>query len=139
MLKVLLVEDEEILRDAYKTVLQAESFEVGIAHNGLDALEKCARERYDVILLDLMMPELDGVGFLQKANLKQTAPRTKVIVFSNLSSRQIITKTFELGADSYVLKSNLSPKELIAIINKVSSQQEIKKLPYAISNLQKQR
>jgi DNA-binding response OmpR family regulator len=138
MLKILLVEDEEILRDAYKSVLQSEGFEVHIAHNGLDALEKCRYAQYDVILLDLMMPELDGVGFLQQANLKQSSPNTKVIVFSNLSSGQVITKAFELGANTYVLKSDLSPKELIMVINKVSSRPENNN-SFNRSNLQKQR
>jgi two-component system response regulator ResD len=138
MLKILLVEDEEILRDAYKSVLLSEGLEVHVAHNGLDALEKCRHTQYNVILLDLMMPELDGIGFLQQANLKQSSPNTKVIVFSNLSSGQIITKAFELGANSYVLKSDLSPKELIMVINKVSSRPENNNSFYR-SNLQKQR
>jgi CheY-like chemotaxis protein len=138
MLKILLVEDEEILRDAYKSVLQSEGLEVHIAHNGLDALKKCQHSQYDVILLDLMMPELDGIGFLQQANLKQSSPNTKVIVFSNLSSGQIITKAFELGANNYVLKSDLSPKELIMVINKVSSRPENNNSFYR-SDLQKQR
>jgi DNA-binding response OmpR family regulator len=139
MLKLLLVEDEEILRDAYKSVLKSDGIEVYIAHNGLEALEKCQHDKYDVILLDLMMPELDGIGFLNRAKLKQTAPQTKVIVFSNLTSGEIITKAFEHGANNYVLKSDLSPKELIAVVKKVHTQHQNNDNPFSRNNLQKQR
>jgi DNA-binding NarL/FixJ family response regulator len=76
--------------------------------------------------LDLMMPELDGIGFLQKANLRKNAPATKIIVFSNLSMGTNIQEAIELGADSYILKSDFSPKELITVINRICGKSTIK-------------
>lgn len=116
-MKILLVEDEEILRDAYTTILESEGYKVEIAHHGKEALRKCGEQRYDLILLDLMMPELDGIGFLQQAHLDKTSPGTKVIVFSNLSLGNNIQEAIDLGADSYILKSDFSPKELIKVID----------------------
>jgi two-component system, OmpR family, alkaline phosphatase synthesis response regulator PhoP len=126
MIKILLVEDEEILLDAYKTVLLYEGFNVSLARDGKEALEKIQKNKYDLILLDLMMPELDGIGFLQKANLRKNAPATKIIVFSNLSMGTNIQEAIELGADSYILKSDFSPKELITVINRICRKSTIK-------------
>jgi DNA-binding response OmpR family regulator len=128
MIKILLVEDEEILRDAYNTLLVSEGFKVDIARDGREALTMCAERKYDLILLDLMMPELDGIGFLQQANLKKESPKTKVIVFSNLSIGNNIQDAISFGADSYILKSDFSPKELIKAINRVCPKSVAKNL-----------
>jgi two-component system response regulator ResD len=117
MHKILLVEDEEILRDAYETLLVSEGFSVELACDGIEALAKCKNNHYDLILLDLMMPELDGIGFLQQAKLGSKSPSTKIIVFSNLSMGNNAQDAIGLGADKYLLKSDFSPKELMQVIN----------------------
>jgi CheY-like chemotaxis protein len=116
MPKVLLVEDEDVLRDAYQEILQMSGAHVDFARNGVEALERCGSVTYDLILLDLMMPILDGVGFLKQANLQKAAPQTKVVVFSNLSSGGDVLQAMELGADEHVLKSGLTPKDLLALV-----------------------
>jgi DNA-binding response OmpR family regulator len=119
MSKILLVEDEELLREAYGTILESEGLDVDLAKNGEEALKHWKSKQYDLILLDLMMPKLDGIGFLKKANIKKKLPVTKVVVFTNLSSGGNIKEALELGADEYVLKSNLSPKDLIKTVHAV--------------------
>jgi CheY-like chemotaxis protein len=116
MTRVLLVEDEEILRDAYEHVLQSSGEDVDLARNGVEALERCSSTTYDLILLDLMMPVLDGVGFLKEANLRKVAPRTRVVIFSNLSSGGNVSEALDLGADEHVLKSDLTPKDLLELV-----------------------
>jgi len=109
MRKILIVEDEDVLRESYKIVISTEPYEVDVAKNGQDALEKCAEKTYDLILLDLMMPVLDGLGFLER--FKNT--KTKVIVLSNLSSGEILEKALKLGAETNIVKATVSPKELL--------------------------
>jgi CheY-like chemotaxis protein len=116
MRKILLVEDDPTLREVYNLVLSTEPYLITTAINGKDALEKCAETQYDLILLDLMMPVLDGVGFLEKYVGDEIAPPTKVIVLSNLSSGQELTKAMSYGVQKSVLKADLSPRQLLATV-----------------------
>ena len=116
MADILVVEDEKILRDATCILLRANGHAVEEAANGEEALAKCQDANYDLILLDLMMPVLDGIGFLQEADLSRTSPRTKVVVMSNLSSTKARTQIAELGEVRHEIKSNLAPKDILRIV-----------------------
>jgi CheY-like chemotaxis protein len=118
MPKVLVVEDDKTLRDVYATILRLATYEVEVAANGTVALEMCNKNHYDVILLDLMMPILDGVGFLQQANLATTSPETNIIIFSNLSSGSPLEEAMQFGVVDHVLKSHLTPKSLVALVKR---------------------
>lgn len=114
MHRILLVEDEPSLREAYSLIIRSQPYELDTAINGAVALEKCATHKYDLILLDLMMPVIDGVGFLQKYH--HTANPCKVILLSNLSSGQELSLALGLGAHKALLKADLSPTELLQTI-----------------------
>ena len=117
MCKILLVEDEKILRDAYTIILGAQSdYAIDIATNGEEALKLCKDNVYDLILLDLMMPVLDGAGFLEKSNLLKKHPNTRVVVMSNLSSGEGLEKVLKLGAHRHAVKSDLAPTDVVTII-----------------------
>jgi len=117
MSNILVVEDDQILREVYETVLHAGGHQTDTAEDGRVALDKCKNATYDVILLDLMMPELDGVGFLKEAHLATASPATKVIIFSNLSSGHEIQEALDLGASEHILKATLTPKGLLQTID----------------------
>lgn len=110
MRKILLVEDEDLLRESYEMIISTEPYDLDVAQNGREALEKCKAKTYDLILLDLMMPELDGIGFLEQFD----NPRTKIIILSNLSAGNELDKALKMGAHTSVLKATLSPRELLA-------------------------
>lgn len=112
MRKILIVDDEDALRESYEMILNTEPYQVDVAKNGQVALEFTEKKEYDLILLDLMMPILDGLGFLKKVEKKHS----KIIILSNLSSGIEIDKAYKLGADSSVLKATLSPKELLSLV-----------------------
>ncbi len=117
MSKILLVEDEKILRDAYTILLTAQDgYQVDAAGNGQEALELCKKENYDLILLDLMMPVLDGTGFLREAMLPTTAPQTRIVIMSNLSGGKEIKEALQLGAHRHAVKSDLGPSDVMAIV-----------------------
>ncbi|MEO6761735.1 MAG: response regulator [Candidatus Saccharimonadales bacterium] len=113
---VLIVEDETALNQAYTTILKSRNIKVESSYNGLEALEKVADHRPDVILLDLRMPKMNGLEFLKEFSKTKQASQTKVIIFSNYDEQKEIDEAFSLGANRYMLKSWTSPSELIKLI-----------------------
>lgn len=116
---VLIVEDENMLNEAYQVILNSAGFEVLTAFDGKEALEVLNKKDVDVILLDLRMPVLDGIGFLEAYQLKDRKNPPKVVVFSNFDMQKEIDQAYELGADKYMLKAWASPKELLQLINNI--------------------
>ena len=116
MPRLLIVEDEEPLRDSFSLILSTLPYESDIAANGKIALEMCQRSTYDLILLDLMMPVMDGVGFLKE--LLRIPNHARIIVMSNLSSSKLLEKALELGVHGSVLKSDISPTQLVTLIRR---------------------
>ena len=115
MRKILLVEDEEILRDAFMMILSTEPYIIHTANNGQEALEKVLQTEYDLILLDLMMPVMDGITFLEKIQ-NQEIGNPKVVLLTNLSSGKETDRALKLGAHARTLKSDLSPKQLLTMV-----------------------
>jgi len=87
----------------------------GIAHNGLEVLDKVAQVLPDVIILDIIMPHLDGIGVLEKLNQMELERRPKVIMLTAFGQEKITQKVVELGADYYVLK----PFNLSVLVNRI--------------------
>jgi len=116
MAKILIAEDEKALNDAYVMILKKAGHTVKSALDGSEALKITEKFEPDVILLDLRMPEVGGIEFLERYNLPERHPKVKVIIFSNLDMQKEIDKAFKLGAAKYMLKSWASPKELTAMI-----------------------
>lgn len=114
--KILVVEDEQALSEAYELILKNDNYEVVVAHDGKDALEKTETYEPDLILLDLRMPRLNGIEFLEQYELTKRHPKVKVIVFSNMDQQKEIDQAYELGANRYMLKAWASPKELLKIV-----------------------
>jgi CheY-like chemotaxis protein len=113
---VLIVEDESTLNEAYQVILMNAGYDILSAFDGREALEIIAEHTPDVILLDLRMPVLDGIGFLKEYDPPK-GDRAKVIIFSNFDMQKEIEQAYDLGADKYILKAWASPKELLKIVN----------------------
>ena len=113
---ILIVEDETMLNEAYQVVLKSAGYTVLTAFDGKEALEVLQKQSVDLILLDLRMPVMDGVSFLEAYQLKAQDNPPKVIVFSNFDMQKEIDQAYELGADKYMLKAWASPKELLQLI-----------------------
>jgi two-component system, OmpR family, alkaline phosphatase synthesis response regulator PhoP len=116
MPKVLLSEDEEFVARSYIRKLQVEGFEVVHAHNGEEALKLMLLEKPDLVILDLMMPLKTGFEVLQelKGNEYKEVHKIPVIVASNLGQKSDIDTALSLGAVDFLVKSNISLKELVA-------------------------
>ncbi|HSX41636.1 MAG TPA: response regulator [Candidatus Saccharimonadales bacterium] len=116
MPKVLIIEDDAILQSAYDTVLTMEGYETKTAPDGIEGLRLAQQENPDVILLDMLMPNLNGLEFLKAFDAKNKHPKTKIIVFSNMSVPSDVKDAMQLGASKYLTKSSFTPKEMVGII-----------------------
>jgi len=113
---ILIVEDEQALNEAYQMILKKSGYDVHAAYDGQEALEITANLEPTLILLDLRMPRMDGIEFLQRYNLKEEHPAVKVIVFSNYDMQKEIDEAYKYGAERYILKAWASPKELLQVV-----------------------
>jgi DNA-binding response OmpR family regulator len=112
--KILIVEDERLIAKPLAMKLQFSGFEVKNAYDGAEALTMMADEKFDLVLLDLMMPKVDGFDVLSK--LKERGDMTPVIVASNLSQEKDISRVLELGVTSYYVKTNTTLDEIVTNI-----------------------
>ena len=113
---ILVVEDEHALNEAYQIILTKAGYDVDIAFDGEEALEKVSEKLPALILLDLRMPRLDGIGFLRELELLKHHPKLRVIIFSNYDMQKEIDEAYRLGAERYILKAWASPKELLQVV-----------------------
>lgn len=113
MAKILIIEDDPVLIKMYKTKLVIEGFEVVTALDGLQGLEKLKTFSPDLILLDLAMPKMDGFEFLTEMKKNKKWEKLPVIVFSNLGQESDMQKAKELGAKDYLVKINLTPRQVV--------------------------
>ncbi len=117
MALILIVEDYPSLQKIYSMAVQEAGHEFMLAKDGTEALKLATERTPDLILLDLLMPEVNGLEFLKEFDIKKH-PQTKVIVFSNMDNMTLRTEATALGANLYLTKSEYTPKELMEIVNK---------------------
>src|SRR5688572_12699410 len=110
---VLLVEDDRFLRRAAEATLRQSGFTVVTAADGEEALRQAGAARPDIVLLDLIMPKLQGFEVLRRLKDDPATATIPVIVLSNLGQENDVKQAMELGATAYFIKSNLSLQELV--------------------------
>lgn len=113
MTKILIVEDDTYLLKLYSEIFQNENFEVALAEDGREALQKAGEFVPEVILLDLMIPYIDGFGVLQELKKDPKTEKAKVVVLTNLDSETQKQKALSLGADKFLVKSGNTPDLLL--------------------------
>lgn len=116
--KILVVEDDPDISTIYSFVLRQEGYEVAAAFNGLQALDQIVTFKPDVMLLDLMMPEMDGIGVLEAMHndTKFASLKPIVLVMTNLNQPAMKERAKELGASGYIVKVNIVPHDIITIV-----------------------
>jgi CheY-like chemotaxis protein len=112
--RILLVEDDRFLRKAAEATLRRHGFTVNTAVDGEDALQQVQRESPDLILLDLIMPKLQGFEVLRILKQDPSTQQIPVIVLSNLGQESDVRQALEGGAAAYFVKANLSLQELVS-------------------------
>lgn len=112
--KILLVEDDADLRGVYELLLSTKGHTVKTAANGLLALQTLQNFTPDIILLDALMPEMDGLEFLR--NYNGDPKLVRIYILSNLSDEEIITEMLSLGAREAFVKAHITPDKLLSLI-----------------------
>lgn len=115
MPKILIVDDEKMIRNVVKEYAEFEGYETAEAGNGMDAVEMCRKYDFDIIVMDIMMPRLDGYSAVKEIHKTKQIP---VIMLSARGEEYDKLFGFEIGVDDYVVKP-FSPKELLARIRAV--------------------
>jgi len=113
---ILVVEDDQFLVKVYMSKLKKEGYDVRIAYDGNEGIAEVEKKKPDIILLDLILPGMDGFEVLKKIKEKANLNKVPIIILSNLGQSEDIKRGEELGADDYFVKANTS---LSAIIEKI--------------------
>lgn len=116
---ILVVEDDKFLRELLIRKLKDEGFEVSMAVDGKEALRKIKEELPQLILLDLVLPGIDGFGILEQIKKDPRTGKIPVIILSNLGQREEVERGLELGAADYLIKAHFTPNDIIKRVKKL--------------------
>ncbi len=111
--KILLIEDEEALLDMYSLKFRQDKFEILAANRGKAGIALAKKAKPDLILLDLVMPEMDGYDVLKILKADKQTSAIPVIILSNLGQQEEIDQGLELGAEQFIVKASLTPSALV--------------------------
>lgn len=114
--KILVVEDETFLVKIYSVKLKKEGYDVAIATDGEEAVRMAEEVKPDLILLDLILPKLNGFEALERIRATDANRNTPVLVLSNLGQEEDIKRAEALGADDYLVKANFSIQDIVSKI-----------------------
>lgn len=122
--KILLVEDEEYIRDLYKRQLELEGLSTDAFEKGQDGLSAVEKNHYDLILLDIMLPDINGLQILQKLKQSDATKSVPVILLTNLGQDAVIKQGFDLGAEGYLVKTAYTPNQIVQEIKNILVKKE---------------
>jgi len=118
MKKILLIEDEKVLVEMYKDKFEEAGYPTDVAFTAEEALEYLKEKKPDLILLDILLPKENGIGFLGKLKEIAGTSQIPVVGLSNFDDPETKKKAFQLGVKEYLIKTQYTPQELLAKIKK---------------------
>ena len=118
-IKILVIEDDQLLRDLLVRKLSKEGFAVSNSVDAKSAFREMEREKPDLILLDLILPGVNGFGILEKVKSDDGLAHIPVLILSNLGQEEDINRVMELGAYGFLVKANFTLDEIIVRVHKV--------------------
>jgi DNA-binding response OmpR family regulator len=121
MAKILIVEDDKFLRELIAKKLKNKGFDVVEAVDGEEGLKKIKEERPDLVLLDLILPGIDGFEVLARVKEDPNLAQIPVIILSNLGQREEVERGLKLGARDYLIKAHFTPGEIVEKIKNILS------------------
>lgn len=117
--KILIIDDDQIISEMYRVKFGQSGFDADVLNTGKKALEKIKEYEPDVVLLDIVMYPVDGFAVLEEVNSGQLKKKPKVVVLSNVGQKEEIEKGKALGAADYIVKSNMTPSEVVSRVKEV--------------------
>ncbi|HMS50358.1 MAG TPA: response regulator [Candidatus Saccharibacteria bacterium] len=118
MSKVAIIEDDQAISQMYRIKFEAEGYDVDTAENGKLGLELADKMRPDIILLDLMMPEMTGGEMLAKLRASDWGKSMKVIILTNMGEQEIPQEVKDLGVSGIILKADMTPRQVADVVKK---------------------
>ena len=112
-IKILLIEDDSFLSGMYDTKLKLEGFDVVLAEDGAKGLELAVSQRPDIILLDIILPKMDGFTALKHLKENTETKKIPVILMTNLGQKEDVERGIALGAQDYLVKAHFMPSEVV--------------------------
>lgn len=116
-LKILLIDDDPFIVDMYVLKFKEEHFDIEVARDGKEGMKKAREFDPDVVLLDIVMPGMDGFQTLEQ--LRAEGRPRKIILLTNLGQKEDVERGMRLGADDYVIKAHFTPSEVVAKVRAV--------------------
>lgn len=113
MHKILIIEDDPPYRKIYKRKFEVSGYQVEVAENGAEGLEKMRSFKPDLVFTDLMMPQVDGFQVLERAKADPQLSATPIVVLTNLSTSEDATKVAQMGAVAILVKSDTEPNAIV--------------------------
>ncbi|MFH1457331.1 MAG: response regulator [Patescibacteria group bacterium] len=118
-IKILLVEDERSIADMYKMKFEREGFEVIYIDNGDGVLKTVLEKKPNIVLLDIILPKVDGFSVLKELKNNSKTKMTPIIMLTNLGQEEDINKAKKLGVDEYLVKANLTPTQVVEKVKEI--------------------
>ena len=119
MAKILIIEDDKFLRELLVKKVGSEGYEVVVATDGEEGLKMAKEEKPNLILLDLILPAMDGFEVLRQIKEAEETKHIPVIILSNLGQKEDIDKAVKLGAQDYMIKAHFTPGEITKKIKEI--------------------
>lgn len=121
--RILLLEDEAYLRSIYIKQLQSAGFNVDGFSSGKEGLKAIQTNTYDLALMDIMLPDTNGLEILKEIKQNVLTKNTPVVLLTNLGQEVIIDQAFKLGAEGYLIKSAITPDQIITEVKNILQKQ----------------
>jgi len=118
VMKIAIVEDDQAISQMYRIKFEGEGYHVETAENGKIGLEVIEKLKPDIVLLDVMMPEMNGDEVLEKLRASSWGKHIKVIVLTNMGEQELSPKIRELGVSAVILKADMTPRQVAEIVKK---------------------
>lgn len=116
---ILIIEDDGFLASIYAQKLELEGFDVSTATNGEDGLKLVQKDAPDLVLLDLLMPRMDGFEVLERLKANEATKHIPVLVLSNLGQKDDVERCMKLGAAGYIIKAHALPHETVKRVKEI--------------------
>jgi DNA-binding response OmpR family regulator len=116
-MRILLIEDEKEICNLYQDILVSNGYQVSTSYDGESGYEIAKRGEWDLLLLDIMLPNKDGLELLSQIHSEGVTNGRKVVILSNIENNEVLNKSQNLGAVKYVIKYEIKPSELIEIVS----------------------
>ncbi|MCL4366569.1 response regulator [Patescibacteria group bacterium] len=120
---IVIIEDETFIADIYAREFTKAGFQVKVANDGPSGLKLLTEERFDILLLDIMLPGMHGLEVLRQWRIKNPSSNMPVLLLTNLGQDEVIKEAFNLGAQGYLIKSSYTPQQVVAEVKNALSGQ----------------